>query len=80
MSSCANCAADAIYTYQINDSFAMHYCQSHLPRFLYDQRDAGNLAFKSAEESVEEASKSSKKKSTPVVDEEPVVEEVPVGE
>jgi hypothetical protein len=73
MSSCANCAADAIYTYQVNESFGIHYCQSHLPRFLYGQRDAGNLAFKVAEE----APKPSKKKAAPV---EEVVEEVPVVE
>jgi hypothetical protein len=78
MSKCANCVANAIYTYQINESFAMHYCQSHLPRFLYAQRDAGNLAFKAEEE----PTKSSKKKTTTSEssDESTTSEETPAGE
>lgn len=88
MSACANCVADAIYTYQVNESFGIHYCQAHLPRFLYAQRDAGNLAFKVVEEVVEEAPKPSKKKTAPVVEEvveevsteEAPAEEAPVGE
>ena len=40
---CANCSANAEYTYRINTSLAFNYCVKHLPKFLTTQRNAGNL-------------------------------------
>jgi hypothetical protein len=44
MATCANCNVEAPYRYQINENFGVDYCQYHLPRFLYAQRNAGLLA------------------------------------
>lgn len=54
MSTCANCERPALYDYVINADNHTLFCASHLPRFLYKQRDAGLLpvteAFKEAQE------------------------------
>jgi hypothetical protein len=71
---CANCSANAEYTYRINTSLAFNYCNKHLPKFLTGQRTAGHLKL---EVPVVEAPKPVKKKAEVV--EEPVVE-VPVEE
>lgn len=77
MVKCANCNRDALYTYQVSGSYVLHYCQSHLPKFLIAKKNAGLLALQVpaviVEEPVVEAPKTSKKK-------EPVVEETPVEE
>lgn len=88
MATCVNCATDAMYTYEITDSFSIDYCQYHLPRFLHTMKNGGLLkttevfaaetagalaALAPVEEEVVEAPKSSKKKTA-------VVEEVPVEE
>ena len=85
MVKCANCSNDALYVYQVTDSFGINYCQYHLPRFLHNQRNGGLLAAPTApvvEAPVEEEAPKTKKKAvaeeTPVVDEVPL-EEAPVG-
>jgi len=40
---CANCVKDAMYTYEINKSHAIHYCETHLPSFLNARKKAGLL-------------------------------------
>jgi len=85
MVKCANCSNDALYVYQVTESFGINYCQYHLPRFLHDQRNGGLLAAPVQSEPelpvVEEAPKTKKKavaEETPVVDEVPL-EETPAG-
>jgi hypothetical protein len=43
MVKCANCSAEAIYTYSVSSSSNIHYCNAHLPRFLINQKLAGAL-------------------------------------
>jgi hypothetical protein len=43
MTTCANCQNEAIYTYPVSDNFLIHYCQYHLPKFLTNQKRAGQL-------------------------------------
>jgi hypothetical protein len=81
---CANCSRDALYTYAVSESYLLHYCQYHLPRFLTSQKNAGLLALQVPAPVVEEpvaveaevVKPSKSKKSTPAV-EEPAVEETP---
>lgn len=70
---CANCVADARYTYRVTADFKIHYCDKHLPRFLASQKAAGLLQL---DVIVPEVPKTSKKKT---VEEAPVepVEEAP---
>jgi len=72
MVNCANCNADAEYSYSISLENVIHYCGTHLPNFLYGRRNSGDLAL-IVPAPVEEPAKPSKKKIT-----EPVVEETPV--
>jgi hypothetical protein len=67
MVTCANCQSEALYTYQINPDYLVHYCQYHLPKFLTSARDAGQL--KLVAPVVEEPV--AKKKTTTPVDETP---------
>ena len=71
MIKCANCAADADYTYSINEDTLINYCAEHLPNFLASRKASGQLNLV-VPAIVEESAKSSKKKS--------VAEEVPEGE
>jgi hypothetical protein len=79
MTKCANCAANADYTYTINPQFLIHYCTEHLPKFLTPLKVAGRLALQEeapvveapAEPVVDAAPAKSKKSDTPVVDETP---------
>jgi predicted oxidoreductase len=88
MSTCANCTETAAYVYEISETHTIDYCETHLPRFLVDRKNAGLL--KSPDfltEARAEAldilsSKNAKKKKSAVeeaVVEEPLVE-VPVVE
>lgn len=82
MTTCANCANDAIYTYQVTEDYLIHYCHVHVPSFLNGHRLAGKLALKVEEVPepvVEVAPKSSKKKAEAPVEETPT-EEVPITE
>jgi hypothetical protein len=74
MITCANCQSEALYTYQINPDYLVHYCQSHLPRFLTAARDAGQLNLVVP---VAETPAPSKKKTTVSA---PVEEPAPVDE
>jgi len=86
MTTCVNCTNDSVWTYEITPSQTIPYCSLHLPRFLNDRKNAGLL--KRSDEMVQEQSdafealapKSSKKTSKAVVEETPVVEEVPAEE
>ena len=86
MTTCVNCTNDSVWTYEITPSQTIPYCSLHLPRFLSDRKNAGLL--KRSDEMVQEQSdafealapKSSKKTSKAVVEETPVVEEVPAEE
>jgi hypothetical protein len=71
MIKCANCVADAVYTYTINEDTLINYCADHLPNFLASRKASGQLNLV-VPATVEESAKSSKKKS--------VVEEVPEEE
>ena len=77
MIKCANCEVEALYTYQINPDYLVHYCQYHLPRFLTAARDAGqlNLVLPVVETPAPVPTK--KKASAPV--EEVLVDETPVA-
>ena len=83
MPKCANCPADAEFTYNVNGDLLIHYCETHLPKFLSGRKAAGELSLVIVglvepvveEPVVEEPVKTSKKKAT-----EPVVEETPVEE
>jgi hypothetical protein len=79
MAKCANCTSDALYVYEVTDSFNINYCQYHLPVFLHKLQKSGSLkttdefdALK-AEALAAVAPKTSKKK---VEEETPIVEEV----
>ena len=87
MTACANCTNDSVWVYEITSSHTIPYCSIHLPKFLNDRKNAGLL--KRSDEMVQEqsnafealATKSSKKSSkATVVEETPVVEEVPAEE
>ena len=87
MTTCANCTSPAAWIYEITPSHTIPYCSVHLPKFLNDRKNAGLL--KRSDEMVQEQSdafealapKSSKKSSkATVVEETPVVEEVPAEE
>jgi hypothetical protein len=71
MIKCANCVADAVYTYTINEDTLINYCADHLPNFLASRKASGQLNLV-VPAIVEESAKSLKKKS--------VVEEVPEEE
>jgi hypothetical protein len=78
MIKCANCLADADYTYSINEDTLINYCAEHLPNFLASRKASGQLNLvvpAIVEDVVEESAKSSKKKTV-----DPVVEEVPEEE
>lgn len=79
MVTCANCKDEASYTYRISITNKVNYCEKHLPRFLANRKDSALLALDVPRETVVEP-KASKKKSEPVVVEEPVVEEPVVEE
>lgn len=69
MFKCANCPKDAEYTYRVNGSIMVHYCDSHLPHFLQQKKLAGLIPL--VVPTPEEPEKTSKKKTVA----EPVVEE-----
>jgi hypothetical protein len=71
---CSNCNADALYTYKVTNDFGIHYCQSHLPKFLTAQKNAGLLPLDKPA-IVEPPKESKKTKAEPVVDETPEVTE-----
>lgn len=87
MATCANCNNAALYTYKVNDSYGIDYCQYHLPNFLNGLTDSLVVAatdeLKSLQAEVVADSASSKKKKAdaivePVVEDAPVVEETAV--
>jgi hypothetical protein len=87
MTTCANCTSESAWIYEITPSHTIPYCSIHLPKFLNDRKNAGLL--KRSDEMIQEQSdafealapKSSKKSSkATVVEETPVVEEVPAEE
>jgi hypothetical protein len=87
MTTCANCTSESAWIYEITPSHTIPYCSVHLPKFLNDRKNAGLL--KRSDEMIQEQSdafealapKSSKKSSkATVVEETPVVEEVPAEE
>lgn len=53
MTTCANCQGEALYTYAVNESYLIHYCQLHLPRFLTAQKQSGQLPLRTVAEVVE---------------------------
>ena len=74
MAKCANCELEAKYQYDVTPSYNILYCFKHVPKFLAAQVAQGALGIKESEpEPV--APKSSKKKTTVEVVEEPVVDE-----
>ena len=75
MIKCANCVADATYTYRVSEEVLIHYCIKHLPNFLASRKASGQLNLV-VPATVEESAKSSKKKSAveEVPEEEPVTE------
>jgi hypothetical protein len=77
MIKCANCAADADYTYAISVGNLINYCEKHLPNFLASRKASGQLAL--VVPAIVEEPKTSKKKTTDTVVEE-VPEEEPVAE
>jgi len=71
MATCANCSADALYSYEVAPSYTIPYCQRHLPRFLYSLRNSGALAVPEPEvvdEPVVDTTKKTKKTSDTPVD------------
>jgi hypothetical protein len=43
MYSCSNCTNIAAYSYPLNETVVAHYCEKHLPAFLYPKKIAGLL-------------------------------------
>ena len=43
MVTCANCPAEAVHEYRVSKDFSVSYCNSCLPKFLYEQKKAGLL-------------------------------------
>jgi hypothetical protein len=70
MTTCANCESPAELVYEVTPSFSIVYCNKHVPRSIKTNFSGALKPF------VEEAPKSTKKKSEPT--EEPVVEDVSV--
>lgn len=68
---CANCPAEALYGYKVTTDFVIHYCDKHLPKFLFSQKTAGLLKI---EVPAPVVTTSSKKKTDPVVTETPAEE------
>jgi hypothetical protein len=85
---CANCQETAIYIYRVTKSSSIPYCFKDLPKFLKSPKYAGSVVkvsdlpktFNIPEPTKEVSSKSTKKKSAPVVEEKDVVEETVVEE
>lgn len=75
MATCANCDQEAFFAYQVTAEFKIPYCSRHIPRFLGNPRESGNLV-----KIESETPKASKKKAETPVEVEPVVEEAPVVE
>ena len=40
---CANCPSEAVYSYRVNDSILIQYCEKDLPQFLWEAGRAGLL-------------------------------------
>jgi hypothetical protein len=86
MAKCANCSYDAVYVYTVTDTFAIKYCQYHLPRSI--ARVGTGISRIPVEvapiEVIVDEKKKTSKKVEPVVEEpvveEPAVEETPAGE
>ena len=72
MTTCSNCEAPAELVYEVTPSFSIVYCSKHVPRTVKTKFSGALKPF------VDEAPKSTKKKTAPV--EEPVVEEELVDE
>ena len=70
MISCANCSAEAQYTYAVTDDLLFHYCATHLPRFLIEKKNAGLLKLV-----VPAAPAAPAKAAKKTVEPEPIVEE-----
>jgi hypothetical protein len=55
---CANCAAEALFEYQLTQETSIFYCGRHLPKFLESRKRAGLLKitdkFAEAKKEVEE--------------------------
>jgi hypothetical protein len=79
---CANCESDALYVYEVTDTYGIPYCQYHLPVFLTKLQKSGQLkpadGFDQikAEALAAVAPKGSKKKDADI----PAVEEAPAEE
>lgn len=73
MPTCANCPADALYTYRVSATYKLHYCQYHLPKFLANQKTTGQLTL-DVEQPVEVVVPKSRKR-TPSVQSETISEE-----
>jgi len=57
---CSNCANTAFYSYNVTSSFAIPYCQYHLPRFLLNSDLVTQvIEASSVEEVVEEVAEES---------------------
>jgi hypothetical protein len=82
MITCANCSSNAEFTYALTDSYGIHYCGKHVPKFLNNHKRSGMLPLRTFSVEVEptiEVSKPTKKKSKIAV-EEPVVDGTVVEE
>lgn len=79
---CANCNRDALYTYVVSGNYNLHYCQSHLPKFLTAQKNAGLLPLLKPTPEEIPAKVSKKKETETVVEPEVTTEEdaTPTGE
>jgi hypothetical protein len=85
MAKCANCSYDAVYVYTVTDTFAIKYCQYHLPRSIAKVGSGiSRIPVEVTPLEVLETAKKKAKKVEPVVEEpvveEPAVEETPEGE
>lgn len=75
MQTCSNCELEPMYVYAVNPAFPIHYCASHLPKFLRSQKDSG--AVKYYEPPAPKATKKSTKTEAPA---EPAEETTPTEE
>lgn len=83
MIKCANCPAQAVYTYAITATRGINYCHRHVPKFLNSQKRSGMLALRTAAPIIESSEPIAKpvppkttKKKPKVVVEEPVIDAI----
>ncbi len=83
MTTCANCASTALYTYQVTADLSINFCEKHLPGFLRAKGAPVALVQRTEEHAAvlaEAAQKLAPKKSTKTSAKKPLMVDAPVEE